>query len=126
MLLDAGVNVAVGGDNVRDPFNPMGRNDPLESAALAVAAGHLTPTEAYHAASVAARRALGVPPAAVEVGGVADLVLLRTSTVADAVAGAVSGRRVIHRGREVAETIVHTHFAVDAPDELPRLGVMSR
>ncbi len=126
VLLDAGVNLAVGGDNVRDPFNPMGRNDPLESAALAVAAGHLTPAEAYHAASVAARRALGVPPASVEVGGVADLVLLRTSTVADAVAGAVSGRRVIHRGREVAETIVHTHFAVDAADELPRVGVMSR
>src|SRR4051794_41515560 len=47
-LLDAGVRVAAGADNVRDPFNPLGRCDPLETAMLLVTAAHLTPAEAIH------------------------------------------------------------------------------
>jgi cytosine deaminase len=39
-LLDAGVRVAAGADNVRDPFNPVGRSDALETASLLVSAGH--------------------------------------------------------------------------------------
>ncbi len=49
-LLDAGVRVAAGADNVRDPFNPVGRSDALETASLLVTAGHLTLDEAYAAA----------------------------------------------------------------------------
>lgn len=33
-LLSAGVRVAAGGDNLQDPFNPVGRADPLETASL--------------------------------------------------------------------------------------------
>ena len=55
-LLAAGVTVAAGGDNLQDPFNLMGRGDPLEAASLLVAAGHLQPAEAYHAVSAACRR----------------------------------------------------------------------
>ena len=32
-LLDAGVTVAAGADNLQDPFNPMGRACPFETAA---------------------------------------------------------------------------------------------
>jgi cytosine deaminase len=39
-LREAGVLLAAGGDNVQDPFNPMGRGDPLETASLLVTAGH--------------------------------------------------------------------------------------
>jgi cytosine deaminase len=42
-LLDAGATVAGGADNLQDPFNIVGRGDPLETAALLVMAGHLTP-----------------------------------------------------------------------------------
>ena len=48
-LLDAGVTLAAGGDNLQDPFNLVGRGDPLETAALLVMAGHLAPEEAYRA-----------------------------------------------------------------------------
>src|SRR5690606_29576284 len=39
-LAEAGVTVAAGADNIADPFNPMGRADPLETASLLVTAGH--------------------------------------------------------------------------------------
>jgi len=35
-LRDAGVNVAAGADNLQDPFNPMGRGCPFETASLMV------------------------------------------------------------------------------------------
>ena len=37
-LRAAGVNVAAGADNLQDPFNPVGRGDPLETAGLMVMA----------------------------------------------------------------------------------------
>ena len=40
-LLDAGATVAAGADNLQDPFNLVGRADPMETAALMVMAGHL-------------------------------------------------------------------------------------
>ena len=73
LLLEAGVVVAGGGDNWRDPFNPLGRIDPLETAALLVAAAHLSPEAAYAAVSARARRVLGLPRIAVEEGSPADL-----------------------------------------------------
>ena len=59
-LLDAGVTVAAGGDNLQDPFNLVGRGDPLEAASLLVAAGHLLPEEALAAVSGSARAAMGL------------------------------------------------------------------
>jgi NitT/TauT family transport system ATP-binding protein len=63
-LLRAGVVLAAGADNLQDPFNPMGRADPLETAALLVMAGHLLPEEAYRAVSGASRTACrrAIPP----------------------------------------------------------------
>ena len=42
-LREAGALVAAGADNVQDPFNLVGRSDPLETAALLVMAGHELP-----------------------------------------------------------------------------------
>ena len=44
-LRDAGVVVAAGADNLQDPFNPLGRACPFETAALMVLTAHLTPAE---------------------------------------------------------------------------------
>ena len=46
-LSKAGVNVAAGADNLQDPFNLVGKGDPLETAALMVMAGHYLPAAAY-------------------------------------------------------------------------------
>jgi cytosine deaminase len=105
-LLDAGCVVAGGGDNVRDPFNCVGRSDALETAALLVAAAHLLPDEAYRLVSAGARAAMGLPEVVLAEGAPAELLAVRGASLADAIARASEHRFVIHAGRCVARTEV--------------------
>jgi len=98
----AGVTVAGGADNLRDPFNPVGRGDPLETASLLVLAAHRTPARAWQMVSGEARAAMGLEPVRIEPGGPAELVALPAVSVGEAVAAAPGGRLVVHRGRVVA------------------------
>jgi cytosine/creatinine deaminase len=111
-LLEAGVTVAAGGDNLRDPFNPVGRADPLETASLLVTAGHLRPDEAYTAVSAGARAAMGLPEVQVAAGFPAELLAVQASSLGEAIAGGTS-RIVIHQGRVVSRTTVAREFADD-------------
>jgi cytosine deaminase len=113
-LLDAGVRVAAGADNVRDPFNPLGRSDALETAMLLVAASHLTIAEAYAAVSDSARSVMSLPRAGVVIGARAELLAVRGTSLADVVANASQDRFVIHRGRLVAQSSVTTRVALPA------------
>ncbi len=106
MLRDAGVNVAGGADNVRDPFNSMGRHDPTETAALLVMAGHLLPHEAWESVSACARKAMGLPIVSVQPGDIADLVSLPGIDLADAIARGDQQRTVWKSGAVVARTSV--------------------
>ncbi len=101
-LRAAGVNLAAGWDNLQDPFNPVGRGDCLETAALMVMAGHLLPAEAYLTVSNATREVMGLSPAGPAVGQVADLVLLDAVDVREAIAFAPTSRTVVRAGRVVA------------------------
>ncbi|MDH6436960.1 cytosine deaminase [Streptomyces sp. SAI-144] len=105
-LLDAGVTVAAGGDNIRDPFNPVGRADPLETASLLVTAGHLTPDEALHAVTGGARAVLGLPAAGPYEGAVADLLAVRAQTVSEVLGASCPERLVFAGGRLVSRTSV--------------------
>ena len=105
-LLDAGVRVGAGADNVRDPFNPVGRSDALETASLLVSAGHLTLDEAYAAVSSGARSVMSLPVAGVRVGAVAELLAVRGTNLSDVIANASADRFVIHAGRLVAQSSV--------------------
>jgi cytosine/creatinine deaminase len=104
VLRDAGVTVAAGGDNVQDPFNLVGRGDPLETASLLVAAAHHLPDDAYRAVSADAREVLGLPAAGTEPGQVADLLAVDAPSVRAAVAGAPMTRRTYRQGRPVARS----------------------
>ncbi|HEY0698759.1 MAG TPA: amidohydrolase family protein [Micromonospora sp.] len=110
-LRAAGVTVAGAGDNMRDPFNPVGRGDPLETASLLVTAGHLDPAHAYDAVSGQARRALGLPVVRVEPGAPAELLAIRAGSLTAAVAAASMDRVVIHRGTVVSRTRVERTFS---------------
>ncbi|MFC8731796.1 amidohydrolase family protein [Luteimicrobium sp. NPDC057192] len=110
-LLDAGVRVAAGADNVRDPFNPVGRGDALETASLVVTAGHLSPAEAYSLVSDGARDVLGLPAAGPRPGARAELLAVRGESLADVVAGASADRVVVHGGCVVARTTLTTTIA---------------
>jgi cytosine deaminase len=115
-LIDAGVRVAAGADNVRDPFNPLGRCDPLETAMLLVAAGHLSPAEALHLVGDGARDVLGLAAAGPRAGAVADLLAVRADTATEAIAFASADRYVLHAGRLVAASVIDSRVAEPARD----------
>lgn len=123
-LLDAGVRVGAGADNVRDPFNPVGRSDALETASLLVTAGHLTLDEAYAAVSTGARSVMSLPLAGVEVGARAELLAVRGATLSDVVANASADRFVIHAGSLVAQSRVTYEVAAPSRAPLTRREVM--
>ncbi len=117
-LLDAGVRVGAGADNVRDPFNPVGRGDALETASLLVTAGHLELHEAITAVTAGARSVMSLPPAGPAVGARAELLAIRAGSLGEAIATASPDRYVIHDGRLVAHSHVVQEFAVAADEPL--------
>jgi cytosine deaminase len=114
LLRDAGVTVAAGGDNLQDPFHPLGHGDPLETAALLVTAGHQSPRQAYDAVSTAARTVLGLPPVALAEGSPADLLAVRATGLRAALAGAATVDRMVFRAGRKAARITVTHQVVGA------------
>ena len=118
-LLEAGVLVAAGADNVQDPFCTVGRADPLETASLLVMAGHLAPELAYDLVSNRARRAMGLVPVDMAPGSPAELLLVRAATVRQAVADAPPDRIVVHRGSVVARTEVRRSRPLRVGDQAP-------
>ena len=112
-LLDGGALLAAGSDNLRDPFNAMGRGDPLEVASLLVTAGHLTAEEAYAAVSSGARAVLRLPAAGTMVGQAADLLAIRAGSLAEAIAAAPADRVTIRGGRVIARTTTDSWTGLD-------------
>ncbi|HAQ60143.1 MAG TPA: amidohydrolase [Microbacterium sp.] len=106
-ILDAGVVLAAGGDNVQDPFNPLGNGDMVDVAAALVLAGHLSPRRAWQVVA-AGRGLLGLPPATGAVGDVADGILVRATSVAEALAERAPDRIVVRDGRVVATRSFHS------------------
>lgn len=101
-LRRAGANVAAGADNLQDPFNPLGRGDPLETAGLMIATTHLLPDEALDTVTAVAHRVLRSECSRLTVGSVADLVAIPSTTVREAIAFGPSSRHVWHRGELVS------------------------
>ncbi len=114
-LLAAGVNLVAGADNAQDPFNFVGRNDPFETAALMVMAGHMLPADAFSTISSNARAAIGAPEVNIAVGQPADLLAVRASTTRQAIAEAPADRVVFKGGRVVATTSVMSELPALIP-----------
>ncbi len=103
-LREAGVLIAAGADNVQDPFNLVGRSDPLETAALLVMAGHVLPDDAYEMVSNNVRRAMGLPVVRFDVGDPADFVAIDAPSIRAAIADAPADRMVFKSGRLIASS----------------------
>jgi cytosine deaminase len=105
-LLRAGVNVAIGSDNVNDMWFRFGRLDPAEVAMVScLAMGMRTDDEVRVAVDMVTTRAArfaGVPAQGIAPGAPADLVLFSATTMEDVLRGASSHRRTIKAGRVVA------------------------
>jgi cytosine/creatinine deaminase len=103
-LRAAGVNVAAGADNLQDPFNPVGRACPFETAGLMIMTSHLLPGDAWASVTEHAALATGAPAVAIAAGSPADLVAVRASTLREAIAFGSSDRQVWRRGVKTGET----------------------
>jgi len=94
-LVEAGVTVRFGSDNVADVFYPYGDADPLEAAWLAALAAHVDDEDVLLAGICAGRTRIAE-------GDPADLVLLEAGSVRDALARRPAGRTVLRAGAVVS------------------------
>jgi cytosine deaminase len=99
-LQHAGVNVCAGADNLQDPFNPVGRACPFETAGLMILTTHLLPADAWATVSTNAARALrgDDAPHGVVAGARADLLSVPAETAREAIANAPADRWVWRGG----------------------------
>jgi cytosine deaminase len=98
VLRKAGVTVAAGADNIQDPFNPIGRADPLETASLMVLAAHQSPVDAIDMVSAAASQVVHNRHSVIAVGEFANLVAIPASNIREAIAMGPPDRFVVYGG----------------------------
>lgn len=114
-LLEAGVNVVCGQDDLQNMFYPFGKMDPLEVALITAHLAHLgAPHEieaAFNMPRYHAARMWGLKSYGVAVGAAANLVILDAQTAVQALRQQPANRTVIRNGRVLtkrkAETIWH-------------------
>jgi cytosine deaminase len=107
-LMEGGVNVAAGQDNLYDGFYPLGAGDQMLIAWLLVHAAQLTTPDELSAALATIRssaaRAIGLPHYGIAPGGRGDLVVLEAETAEEALRLQAPRRWVVRGGHVVAET----------------------
>ena len=118
-LLDAGVNVSCGQDDMDNMFYPFGRMDMLEVANFAAHTAHLSsPKEilaAFNMPRYAAARALRIPDYGLEVGDRANLVIFNAKSVEEALRLQPERRYVIRDGKILVENRRETIFSDRIP-----------
>lgn len=107
-LLQAGILVAAGQDDIDNFYYPLGQPDPLEVAFCVVHAARLAYPEgmeqAFDMVSTNAGKVMGLPKLEVAVGAEANLVVHDARHVRDAIRYRYPRPYVISRGRVVAES----------------------
>ncbi|WP_435606270.1 amidohydrolase family protein [Pseudomonas knackmussii] len=107
-LREAGVNLCLGSDGIRDAWSPMGNGDMLERAMLLAFRFDLCKDDelaaAFEAATANGSRALEREPARIQVGAPADFLLLPAQTLGEAVVARPLQRQVFKAGRLIAES----------------------
>ncbi|MGB3309752.1 MAG: amidohydrolase family protein [Nodosilinea sp.] len=118
-LAEQGVNVGVATNNILNLFTPFGDGDVLKICTLLAQVLHLGTTASHQRclamATTQAARAIGIADYGLTVGNQADLVLLQTTSVSEAVGAAPSGRTVIKAGQVVAQSRSEQQLFAPAP-----------
>jgi cytosine deaminase len=108
-FLDAGVNVALSSDNIRDPFRPFGNADILEETLLAAQVFRMdTPSrlmEAYRMAAFNPAKAMKIKGYGLNEGDKANLVVLDAPSIPEAILGQCDKTYVVSRGKIIAKTV---------------------
>lgn len=107
-LRDAGVNVCLATNNIRNAFTPYGNGDLVQIAMLAVPVAHLGGADDLPSVlpmiTTNPARAIGLKKYGIAVGNQADVVLLDTKAVNDAIIDIPERLFVIKSGRVTVET----------------------
>ncbi len=107
-LLEEGINVALGHDDILDPWYPLGSHDMLEVAHMGVHALHMSGVQEmeslFNAVTYNAARVMGVEGYGLEPGCRADMVVLQASDPIQALRLKSPRLQVIRGGRVIAET----------------------
>jgi cytosine deaminase len=118
-LLEAGVNVCCGQDDLLNMFYPFGQMDPLEVANITAHAGHLTSPDQIEAVfdmpRYNAARNIGLENYGLHEGADADLILLEATSAVDALRRKPERLYVIRKGEIVVQNQLHTSFATQIP-----------
>jgi cytosine deaminase len=105
-LLDGGVHVSFGTDNIRDPFNPLGNTDMIHNALLTAYACHMATAEDFETTlrlcTVNAAEIMKLPGYGLKAGGFADIVVLDAPNPEEVLATQATATYVFKRGRLVA------------------------
>ncbi len=109
-LLAAGINVALGHDDILDPWYPLGSHDMLEVAHMGVHALHMSGIsemeELFQAVTTRAAKTLGLEGYGLEPGCRADMVILQAPDPLEALRLKANRLQVIRGGKVIAETPV--------------------
>lgn len=103
ILRNAGVIVSAGADNLQDPFNPLGRGDPLETAALMVLAAHESPATALDMVTSNSHHVISPRRSFLAPGDKADFVVVPATNVREAIAMGPPDRTVVYGGVVITE-----------------------
>ena len=117
-LRDGGVNVCISTNNIRNAFTPYGNGDLMQTAMLAIPVGHLGGADDIETVlsmiTVNPAKAIGITEYGLEAGKNADMVLLDTKKVKDAIIDIPERLYVIKNGKITVKTEkkIQYNFAV--------------
>ena len=102
-LRASGVLVAAGADNLQDPFNPVGRGDPLETASLMVIAAHESPQTACNMVTTNSHQVITPGRSFLKPGDKADFIAVAAANVREVIAMGPPDRTVVYGGVAINE-----------------------
>lgn len=106
-LLDAGVNICGGNDNIRDMWSPYGTGDMIERAQFIAMRNYFRRDDelelALDVCTKNGAKLLGLEDHGIAVGNCADFVLARARNTAECVATRPADRMVFHKGEMIAK-----------------------
>jgi len=116
-LMDGGVRVSFGTDNIRDPFNPLGNTNMIHNAILTAYACHMATAEDFRntlrLCTVNAADIMKLPDYGLKEGRFADIVVLNAPSAEEALANQAMATHVFKRGRLVAFNEIKRHLYLD-------------
>jgi cytosine/creatinine deaminase len=120
-LVEAGVNLSCGQDDLMNMFYPFGRMDPLEVATYVAHIAHMSsPAEILKVFDMPRYRAaqtFGVQEYGIEVGNPANFILLQAQTPLEALRKQPAREVVVREGQILVQTKTSTSFSDQIPVE---------